>query len=155
MLKKYFTGVTQAVLDLRMIPQKLKRKLLQLLKKHKCCKDVIYLICSLHEIALICFFNHTKKTQPISTIFFLPDVSFNCQHRKQSWILYILVAFYPSKNTLYFPVMPTNENVSIPLKQVSTPSDKFAFNDELDKASNPSVPACPVHLWNLGGVLPE
>lgn len=59
------------------------------------------------KLFLSASFNHTKKTQPFSTFFFfLAEDSFNCQHRKKDWILYMLLAFYPSK-TFYPPVMPT------------------------------------------------
>lgn len=47
---KYFSVIIRSEND------SLKKwKLLQLLKKRKCYKDVIYLICSLHETVFICF----------------------------------------------------------------------------------------------------
>lgn len=54
------------------------------------------------KLLLPASFNHTEKTQPISAIF-SPDVSFNCQHRKQDWILYFSGVILSQKEHILFP----------------------------------------------------
>lgn len=85
--EKYFTEVTQSVSDARMIPLNWKGNCSSYSKSTNAVKMLFTRTVPCMKLLLSASFNHSKITQMISTIF-LPNVSFNCQHRKELDSLY-------------------------------------------------------------------
>lgn len=85
--EKYFTEVTQSVSDARMIPLNWKGNCSSYSKSTNAVKMLFTRTVPCMKLLLSASFNHSKITQTISTIF-LPNVSFNCQHRKELDSLY-------------------------------------------------------------------